>query len=195
MRITTDLGTIRNILTVSLVLLAGGWYTVATAQLFEVASGSISFDSQAPLERIRASSDQLKGLINPDTRQFAFSIEMNTFEGFNNPLQQVHFNENYMESRLYPESTFTGKIIEEIDLSVPGDHEVRVKGWLTIHGVKRERILRGTIRRLPGDMIEIACQFSVPLMEHDIRIPKVVQQKIAQSIAVEVQGQLVPRIQ
>lgn len=164
-------------------------------QLYQVSTGSIAFTSEAPLELIKARSGALKGLLNTESREFAFTIEIRTFEGFNNPLQQVHFNENYMESQIYPQATFTGKIIEDIDLSVPGSYEVRVKGQLSIHGVQRERILRSTIGRDAQDRLSVVCNFNVMLQEHAIRVPKIVQQKIAESIAVEVVAELDPRIQ
>jgi len=33
-----------------------------------------------------------------------------------------------METELFPYSTFKGRIIEEIDLSVPGQYKIRAKG-------------------------------------------------------------------
>ena len=47
-----------------------------------------------------------------------------------------------METELFPNSTFKGKIIEEVDLSVPGEYKIRAKGKLNIHGVEIDRIVR-----------------------------------------------------
>ena len=58
-------------------------------------------------------------------RQFAFSVKMNSFMGFNSPLQREHFNENYVESDVFPDAVFVGKIIEEVDLTLDGTYEIR----------------------------------------------------------------------
>jgi len=60
-------------------------------------------------------------------------------------LQKEHFNENYLESDKYPEASFKGKIIEDIDLDKDGEYEVRAKGELTIHGIMQERIIKANI--------------------------------------------------
>ena len=82
-------------------------------QDYKVTNGSISFRSDAPLELIKAQSNELKGLFIPDKKQFAFIINIKSFKGFNSPLQQEHFNENYLESNKFPVASFEGKIIEE----------------------------------------------------------------------------------
>ena len=161
-------------------------------QLFAVEKGSISFTSEAPLELIKARSEALRGVFNIGESTCAFTIMISDFQGFNNPLQQIHFNENYMESPLFPEASFTGKLIENIDLATAGSYEIRVKGDLNIHGVKRERIIKGKIDITETGM-QIRCTFHVALQDHDIRIPKVVQQKIAESIEVILTATLRPR--
>jgi hypothetical protein len=45
---------------------------------------------------------------------------MQTFEGFNSALQREHFNENYIESNRFPDASFNGKIIEDIDFAKDG---------------------------------------------------------------------------
>src|SRR3954469_16830682 len=74
--------------------------------IYQTVNGIIYFRSEAPLELIRASSDQLIGAIDLDKKIFNFKILMRSFEGFNNPLQKEHFNENYVESDKYPEASF-----------------------------------------------------------------------------------------
>ncbi|MEQ8703654.1 MAG: YceI family protein [Phaeodactylibacter sp.] len=163
------------------------------AKLYEVDKGSVYFRSDAPLELIEASSTELKGLINAEERTFAFSVPMSSFEGFNSPLQRVHFNENYMESKQYPNATFSGKIIENIDFTKDGLYTVRAKGRLNVHGVKRERIIRSELQVEEGQ-IEVRADFTVLLAEHDISIPKIVHQKIAEEIAVEIRAVFLPKM-
>jgi hypothetical protein len=152
--------------------------------IYVIDDGKIDFKSEAPLEIIRASSSGLKGLINFTNETFAFQVPITTFKGFNSVLQQEHFNENYMESDKFPKATFTGRLIENLNLERDGTYKVRAKGKLSIHGVEQERIIQTTVDIKDGKL-NINSVFSVPLEDHNIAIPKVVQQKIAETIFVE----------
>lgn len=122
-------------------------------------------------------------------RQFAFSVKMNSFMGFNSPLQREHFNENYVESDVFPDAVFVGKIIEEVDLTLDGTYEIRAKGKFTVHGVAQERIIKSSVTVKNG-MIVIRSAFTVLLADHNIPVPKVVHEKLASEIKVEVNAEL-----
>ncbi|HEY6979084.1 MAG TPA: YceI family protein [Chitinophagaceae bacterium] len=160
--------------------------------IYQTVNGIVSFRSEAPLELIRASSDQLFGIIDIDKKIFSFKIMMRSFQGFNSPLQREHFNENYMESDKYAEASFKGKIIEDQDLTVNGTYELRAKGTLTIHGVSQERIIKSDVT-VSDKKITLKSNFSVLLSDHNIPIPKVVYQKLANEIKVEINTTLEPR--
>lgn len=147
--------------------------------------GSISLRSEAPLEIIEFESSSLRGVINPDTKSFAFTVSISSFRGFNSEIQRTHFMENYMEQKNFPQATFTGKIIEDIPFHTPGTYSVRAKGELDIHGVKKERIIKG-ILIIKNNAVQIQTNFSVPVADHGIAIPKIVKQKIADEIEVAV---------
>ncbi len=151
-------------------------------------SGSVSFVSDAPLEKIKASSNKLRGLLLLTDRTFAFSIDVNSFNGFNGSIQQEHFNENYMESEKFPRASFTGKIVEDVDIKKDGIYELRAKGKLTIHGIEKIRTIKIIIETKNG-RIGVNSKFLVLLEEHGITIPSIVNQKIAEEIQVEVNAQ------
>jgi hypothetical protein len=159
------------------------------AQKFSTKKGSIKFVSKAQLEMIQASSDKLQGILDPATNQFAFLIDVKSFRGFNSGLQQQHFNENYMESEKFPSAKFAGKIIEQIDFSQNTTSEVRAKGELEIHGQKQVRIIKSKIT-VNGNQIVVETKFLIPLSDHNITIPKIVNQKIATEIEVDVSATL-----
>ena len=140
---------------------------LSDAKLYEVNEGSVDFRSDAPLELIEASSTELKGLINAEERTF--------------------------ESKHYPNATFSGKIIENINFTKDGLYTVRAKGQLNVHGIKRERIIRSELQVEEGQ-IEVHANFTVLLAEHDISIPKIVHQKIAEEIAVEIRAVFLPKM-
>ena len=158
-------------------------------KIFSTQAGMISFISEAPLEIISATSKKMEGVVDATAFSFAFAVSIRTFEGFNNGLQQEHFYENYLETDKYPTATYLGKIIEHVDLTKPGTYQVRAKGQLNIHGRSKERILKVDIIST-GSELKVSSTFLVPLVDHQIEIPRIVNQKIAQEINVSVQGTL-----
>lgn len=162
---------------------------IAQEKIYRTMEGKISFVSDAPLEIITAKSGKMEGVIDAVALSFAFSVVIQTFEGFNNGLQRQHFNENYLETNKYPTATFSGKIIEHIDFSKPGTYQVRAKGQLDIHGKPKERIIKVDLIST-GTELKINTSFMVPLIDHQIEVPRIVNQKIAQEIAVTVQATL-----
>ena len=161
----------------------------AAAQVYGTNNGNITFNSDAPLELIKASSNEMKGKVDMGKKIFAFTIRISSLNGFNSPLQKEHFNENYMESVQFPNASFSGRIIEDIDLSKDGSYSVRAKGNLTIHGVTQERIIKSDLLVKDGK-ITLKASFTVLLAEHNILIPKVVHEKLASEIKVEVKADL-----
>ena len=135
---------------------------------------------------IAASSEELVGVLNIQDRRFSFSLPVNTFEGFNSSLQKTHFNENYLETDIYPQATFKGKIIEEVDLGMNGQYRIRAKGKLDIHGILVDRIIRCDIQ-VSFETITVKADFTVFLDDHDSKIPSIVNQKIAEEIKVSIE--------
>jgi polyisoprenoid-binding protein YceI len=159
--------------------------------LFSCNDGEASFISYAPLEIIQAKSSKVRGAIDVNARTFLFAIKVNTFQGFNSGLQQEHFTENFLETDKFPEATFRGKFIEEVDLTKEGKYDVRAKGILNLHGVQQERIIKGIIE-VKNQTIHVHSQFSVLLEDHNIKIPRVLYQKISPEIEVNIDALLKP---
>lgn len=167
-------------------------FTGRQTQLYQTTKGEIFFKSDAPLEIIKASSAEMIGLLDIDKKNFSLKVDMHSFKGFNSPLQKEHFNENYLESDKYPQASFAGKIIEDVDLTVDGTYELRTKGTLTIHDVSQERIIKADVT-VKQKIITVHSNFTVLLSDHNIPIPKVVYQKLANEIKVEVNAIFEPR--
>jgi hypothetical protein len=172
-----------------LLLLFICWFALsmplAQKAIWEAKVAQIDFRSDAPLELIEASSNELRGVIDPEEHTFAFVVNINSFEGFNSPLQQQHFNENYLESTRYPKATFKGRIIDKCNFDEPGEFTIRAKGYLNIHGVEQERIIKSEVVNENG-VLHIKSYFSVRLDDHNITIPHIVNQKIAENIEISV---------
>lgn len=165
-----------------LLILSG--FTIQAQKKFSTNDGEMSFTSNATLEVIKASSHKIQGIIDPSNRQFAFLVKIKSFEGFNSELQREHFNEKYMETEKYYDATFTGTIVEVIDFTKDGTYDVHAKGNLTIHGKKQPRVIPGKIIIQKGTL-RIDCTFTIPLADHNIKIPQIVTEKIATEIFVK----------
>ncbi len=170
-----------------LVVLCG--YASAQNAIYQVTNGSVRFHSDAPLEFINASSKGLMGAVDISKRTFLFKINIPSFDGFNSPRQKEHFNENYMESDLFPIAVFSGKIIEEIDLSKDGEYIIRAKGKLNIHGVGQQRTIKCRIVCGNGK-ITVRSDFVVLLADHNIKIPRIVSDKLSPEIYVSISAEL-----
>lgn len=156
----------------------------AHSQLYSTINGNVHFVSDAPLELIEASSTQMQGILDVGKKTFAFKMYIKSFSGFNNPLQQIHFYENYMEANDYPNAIFKGKILEPINKN---EGTYRAKGTLEVHGQSVERIIEVTLD-VTDNSVTFTSTFSVPLVDHDIKLPRIVYQKIAEEIIVTVNG-------
>ncbi len=165
---------------------------LCTAQIYLIESGTIRLRSDAPLELIEATNTQFNGAIDLGKQTFLMQVVNIGFKGFNSPLQQEHFHENYLETSFFPKSTFQGKLIEPVDLTKTGVQTIRAKGKLNIHGVAQERIIKANLI-VKGNTLVLESQFTVLLEEHNISIPKIVKQKIAEEIYIDVQARLLPK--
>lgn len=160
---------------------------ILSAQIFTCVDGISKFTSEAPLELIKAQSYKTKGVVDAKTKNVAFSVDMESFQGFNSGLQREHFMENYIETNKFPISTFKGKIIEDVNFAKNGLVNVRAKGIFNIHGVDQEKIVKVNIN-IKDKQIEIDSDFEIIIEEHNIKVPKIVNQKIASVISVQIKA-------
>ena len=164
---------------------------VASAQQFMTREGRVHFFSTTPVEDIEAINEQTTAMLTAEG-QFAFRVPILGFR-FEKALMEEHFNENYMESTTYPNGTFEGKVANWSNGWNDGaTHEVVAAGALTIHGVTVEREIPATIK-WNGKAWEIESMFNVSPTDHAIEIPKMVRNKIAESLEVTVNAALAPR--
>lgn len=184
---------VKNILIKKTILVFAISFTNFTfGQIFICKDGIIKFTSEAPLELIKAQSNKTSGVLDATTKNIAFSVAIESFDGFNSGLQKEHFRENYMETNKYKTATFKGKIIEDVDFTKNGTYTVRAKGTFSIHGAEKEKIVKTKIT-IKDNEINVETSFEVPLDDHNINIPKVVNQKIASIIIVDVKAILKPK--
>lgn len=167
-------------------------HQLVAQNVYSVNNGSVKFSSDAPLELIEAENNSMQGALKISDRSFLFRSPMKSFDGFNSSLQKTHFNTNYLETSKFPYTQYEGKIIEDVDFSTPGTYMVRGKGRFVCHGVEQERIIKCKLI-VGANSIKITSEFTVLLDDHDIKIPSVMNNKIAEEITVNLDLELSPK--
>lgn len=146
-------------------------------------SAKISFFSETPVENISALNTNVSSLVNTTTDSVLVRIK-NTGFTFKNALMREHFNENYMESTRYPLDTFRGKIDQAIDWKKNGTYKVSATGQIVIHGVEKPMVINGTLTINKDGSAHLESEFFLHTADFKIEIPKLVFEKIAESIKV-----------
>ena len=157
---------------------------VLFSQQFYTDKGVTKFDgSKAAFEPIKASNNNTVSIIDSSDGQIAAVILISEFD-FRLGLMQEHFNENYLESNVYPKSTFEGQIknfsLEELNQDFK-EHEI--VGVLTIKGVNNDITTKAKIRKI-DEKIELSSGFSVMLSDYKVKIPKIVFKKIDEEVKI-----------
>ena len=151
---------------------------------------TISFFSSTPLEDIRAQTEKAGSAVNTKTKEIYFKVPVNTFV-FKYKLMQDHFNESYLESDKYPNAEFKGTIVTSADLSKDGTFPVVVKGELLLHGVSKHYEEKGTVQVHGSEWIADA-KFQIKLVDHQIKIPSLMLENIAEIVDVTVHADYKP---
>ena len=75
--------------------------------------------------------------------------------------------------------------MKQVDFLTRGTYPIRAKGIFAIHGIQKERIIKG-VMIIGNGIITINAAFTVRLEDHDIKVPKIVNEKIAEEILIEI---------
>ena len=149
-------------------------------------TGTISFFSSAPVEDIRAATDNFISEMDLDKGTISFIVPIEGFV-FKKKLMQQHFNDQYMESDKFPSAFFEGSL-EQIPSRGTGQEsqfKTTVKGSITIKGVTRP-LREAVILGWSGDDIVATCKFNVRLEDFGIKIPRILIRNIAEVVKVTI---------
>ncbi len=147
--------------------------------------GAVTFEASVPsFEEVKASHSAVTAIANSENGEFAALVLVKGFR-FKNALMEEHFNENYAESDTYPKATFKGKITDfSLEKLSANKQSFTVKGQLTFHGVTKQLDDVKVQLSLNEDVITISGSFLANASDFNIKIPKVVKNKIANDIEV-----------
>lgn len=158
--------------------------TVCLSQKYYTDSGLTEFDgSKAAFEPIKAKNGSSISIFDFNNGEIAALIKIREFN-FRLGLMEEHFNENYLESNIYPTSTFEGSIEDFDKISLDDNfQQISLKGTLTIKGESNEILAVGFLKK-NNNKIELKSSFSVKLSEYKIKIPRVVFKKIDEEVKI-----------
>ena len=150
---------------------------------------NIQFYSSTPLEDIQATSNSSRAILDASTGEIAVLVKIRDF-GFKKRLMKKHFNEQYMESDKYPESTFSGMIkgINSDDLSDTNE-SYPVEGIINIHGINKELEVTAQLTK-EDNILYGKAEFYVLLEDFNIKRPKLLIKNIADKILVSINMKL-----
>ena len=148
------------------------------SQQYIANDGEITFFSYAPIEDIKAVNKKVSAAFDVSNNDIVFQLYISDFN-FRKKLMQTHFNENYLESDVFPKANFVGKVFAlEEDSAI-------VRGLLTIHGISKEIEANGMFIQ-NNNTIKISSEFKIKLEDYNVSIPTIVMYKIAEEILVNV---------
>ncbi len=160
--------------------------TLVNAQKYFTKTGQAYFISHTDVIDIDGTNNQVVSFIDFNNGEIACALLVKAFE-FTLATAYEHFNETYMESHLYPKSNFKGKIIDidKINIEKKGTYDIKVTGDLTIHGVTKNIQVPAKIEVVDKDNITGKCQFDVAISDYNIKVPKVVEDRVAKIVNIK----------
>ncbi|HMX39396.1 MAG TPA: YceI family protein [Saprospiraceae bacterium] len=162
------------------------------AQKYFTRDAKIKFNSDSKVEKVEAVNKTGTCVLDAATGKTEWKVLIKGFN-FEKALMQEHFNENYLESGKFPNSTFLGTItnLSDVKFAQDGTYKVNVKGKMTMHGVSKDIEVPGTIK-VSGGNLEISSNIKVACSDYNITIPSVVADKLSNVIDVAISAQLKP---
>ena len=162
------------------------------AQKYYTKTGLTGFKASVEaFEPVEAKNNSTSAVLNTETGDIAALLFVKAFN-FRVALMQEHFNENYMDSNKFPKATFKGKV-EGFNLSEISDSkEYTIKGTLTVRGVKKDVETIGKFTK-QGNKLILVATFGVKPIDFGIKIPKIVRKKIAGTINISLNYELVQK--
>ncbi len=147
-------------------------------------TGEVVFEaSVSSFEEVKAVNRSVTAIIDTDSGEFAALVLVKGFR-FKNALMEEHFNENYAESDKYPKAIFKGNLEGFTMDKLQSNSLVRISGILTFHGISKK------LESIPlkvsneGDLIKMSGSFKVKASDFNIKIPKIVSDKVSETVEV-----------
>lgn len=161
-----------------------------SAQKYFTRDAKIKFNSEASVEKIEAVNKSATVVLDTKTGAMEWKVLIKSFL-FEKALMQEHFNENYLESDKYPNSTFKGTIVNlaDVKFGTDGTYKVKVKGTMTMHGVSKEIEVPGVLV-IAGGAVKLRADFMIKCSDYNVKIEATKLNTISNDIKIVVDATL-----
>ncbi|HNW50145.1 MAG TPA: YceI family protein [Prolixibacteraceae bacterium] len=175
----------KRIIIISIALL----FSVLTTEaqnLYFTKTGHAYFMSHTDAINIDGNNNQTTSFFNADNGEIAFQMLVKSFK-FTLATAEEHFNETYMESDKFPKASLKGTVtnLKEINLNTNGTYKALVKGDLNIHGISRPVEQEGTVTVKDGKISAVSA-FKINIDDYGIKVPKIVEDRVAKVVDVKI---------
>lgn len=151
---------------------------------FITKTGVVRFEaSVTSFEEVKAVNNSVTAIIEVESGEFAALVFIKGFR-FKNALMEEHFNENYAESDKYPKANFKGTLEDFSMDKLHSNALFKISGTLTFHGKTKKLESIPLKFSKEGDLINVSGNFKVNASDFDIKIPKVVKDKVSETVDV-----------
>jgi polyisoprenoid-binding protein YceI len=174
----------RRIIILSIALLLT---TIVNSQnVYFTKTGHVYFMSHTEVIDIDGNNNQVTSFFNIEKNEIVFQLLIKSFK-FTLATAEEHFNETYMESDKFPKASLKGTVINtnEVKINVNGTYKVIVKGDMTIHGVTKPIEQEGTITVKDGKISAVSA-FKINIDDYAIKVPKLVEDRVAKVVDVKI---------
>lgn len=155
-------------------------------------TGQIYFMSHTDAIDIDGTNKQVVSFLDATNGELVFAVLIKSFE-FTLATASEHFNETYMESHKFPKANFKGKIknFEKLDLKKTGTYQIEAEGQLTIHGITKNVIEKATLV-IEKEQIIAHAEMKVNIADYEIKVPKIVEERVAKTVDVKIDIKYLP---
>ena len=167
--------------------------TSLQAQKYLTKTGLTEFKASVEaFEPVEAINNSTTAILNTTNGAVAALMFIKAFK-FKIALMEEHFNENYMDSGQFPKASFKGNL-DQFELSKISDIPTLfdLNGTLTIRGIAKQISTKATIQ-LINNTIKVTADFIVKPTEFGIEIPSIVSNKIAETINIKLDYDLIKK--
>lgn len=166
---------------------------ISLAQKYYTKTGFTEFKASVKaFEPVDAKTNSTTAVVNIENGEIAALLFIKAFH-FKVALMEEHFNENYMDSDVFPKAKFTGEILNfNKDELLKDFKKYPISGTLTIRGLSEE-ISFPIALRWEGDKLIAKGEFIVSPSDYNIEIPSIVKNKISETVKISFNYELLKK--
>ena len=149
----------------------------------------VKFISDAKIETFEGVTNNVDGYMYwegddlTNKSQVYFEVDLNTIDtGIG--LRNRHMRENYLETDKYRYTNFSGKITSAKKTD-KDKYDVEVEGTISIHGVIKPLMVKGTVTKVDDKDYTIKTMFEVKLSDFKIEVPSLMFLKVSEVIKLQ----------